>query len=386
MQTSQYHEFLNYPKIVSGKCALENIPSELDGHNAQKPLVITGKSIVRRGLVKKMIKALYDSTIVIGAVYDEVLDYAGISQARDAAQLFSERGCDAVIALGNGPVADLAKAVNVLVSEKTDTLRSYYEGAAISRALKPLLLAPACHFNGWEATNTMTVDNRRITSDHLYPEVIILDPRITQGCCPECLAESGAVTLARAFTALAGETGHPMIDAVAYPAMRILAEHLAEGVRHPRNKVSSQALADAAIMAAAAHSNTEPGMVQLLAEALSSLTGISAGKLTAVLLPPVIAAFQQTNRSVRDELCLAVAGMETYSAIPESERPGKGLEMTLDLAGRLTGVLPGSLKALRVQHYLLDSAASAAAAAGNGRFTVDQCRSVLAQAWEGGRA
>ena len=125
MQIPDNYEFLIYPKIVSGQCALENLPSELDGNNAQKPLVITSQAVVRNGLTKILVKAFYDSAVVIGAIYDPVLDYAGISQAQQAARLFIERGCDAIIALGGGPVVALAKAVNVLVSERQGTLQPY---------------------------------------------------------------------------------------------------------------------------------------------------------------------------------------------------------------------------------------------------------------------
>ena len=37
MQIPDYYEFLFHSKIVSGKCSLENIPSELDGSRLSNP-------------------------------------------------------------------------------------------------------------------------------------------------------------------------------------------------------------------------------------------------------------------------------------------------------------------------------------------------------------
>ena len=53
MDASYNYEFLAHPKIISGKCSLENIPAELAGYDAQKPLVIARKSIVARCAIKK---------------------------------------------------------------------------------------------------------------------------------------------------------------------------------------------------------------------------------------------------------------------------------------------------------------------------------------------
>src|SRR4030042_4467932 len=144
MQIPDFFEFLNHSKIISGKCSMENIPSELGSYDAQKPLVIARKNVVGRGLAKKFIKAFFDSGITLGGIFDEVTDYAGITLARNAAVLYRERGCVSVIALGNGPAVDLAKAVNVLVSEKIDNLSTHLEGAPISGPLKPLILGTAC--------------------------------------------------------------------------------------------------------------------------------------------------------------------------------------------------------------------------------------------------
>jgi alcohol dehydrogenase len=383
MHIPDHYEFLNHSKIISGKCALETIPGELGGYDAQKPLVIARKNVVERGLTKKFIKSFADSMVVLGAIYDEVRDYAGISLARDAALLFKERGCDSIIALGNGPAVDLAKAVNVLVSEKIDNLSVHYDGAAIRGPLKPLIVVPACRSNGREATNTMTVDNRRITSDFLYPDIFIIDPRMTPGCCSECAAEAGAVALAQAFEVLTDEDINPMTAAVAHPAMSYLAEYLAKGVKRPKNKDASMALANASVMASAAYSNSRPGMADLLAEELSTATGISAGRFMRVILPPVIAMMQKKKTRVEDDLYLAVAGVDVYAAAPIGERSQRGLEASMKLISGLKGGLPVSLKEMKVQKHLLAKAAGAAAAKSGKRFTETECGAVLEQAWAG---
>jgi alcohol dehydrogenase len=381
MQIPDYYEFLNHSKIISGKCSMENIPSELGSYDAQKPLVIARKNVVGRGLAKKFIKAFYDSGITLGGIFDDVTDYAGITLARNAAVLYRERGCDSIIALGNGPAVDLAKAVNVLVSEKTDNLSAYLEGAPVRGPLKPLILVTACRTNGREATNTMVVDNRRITSDFLYPDVIVIDPRMTPGCCPDCVAESAAIALTHAFTALTDKDLNPMTAAIAHPAMSYLSENLKKGVKKPKNKDASLALANASVMASSAYANARPGMTDLLAEELSAATGISAGTYMAIILPSVIAFMQKKKVKISDDLFLSLAGIDAYAAAPAADRAQKGLDEVMKLIGVLKKIMPSSLRDLKVQKYTLDGIAQAAAAKSGKRHTDADCRAVLEQAW-----
>lgn len=380
MSSSDYFEFLNYPKIISGRCALENIPSELDGYDAQKPLVITAKSNVRRGVIKKFIKAFYDSTVVLGGIYDEMRDYAGISQAQEAAQLFKARGCDAIVALGDGPVVDLAKAVNILVSGDAKDLSAYHDGAPLHHPLKPLIVVPTGCANGLEATNTMTVDNRRIVADVLYPEVFVLDGRMTTGCRPEELAETSVIALSQAIAAMTAAPPNPMIDAVAHAALGLLTGHVAKAVRHPGDQTACLALANAAVMAATARNNTPPGLAHLTTEALSHATGITPGKLMTSILPAVLDAQRKQNTLFRDELYLALAGFERFAATPAGERTRKTCDLILDMLRSFKGVLPMSLQALRIQTHQLDQTAQTVSRISAGRFSAMECRLILTAA------
>jgi alcohol dehydrogenase len=381
MRISEYYEFSNQAKLVSGTNSLENIPYELDCYDSRKPLVITEKNASGRGgIVKKFIKAFYDSAVTLGGIYDEVRSHAGVSLAAEAARLFGERGCDSFIALGNGPVTNLAKAANILVSENTDSLLAYFGGSPIRSRLKPLVHVPTCCATGTEVTAGAIIENRKIASDLLFPDVVVIDPRMTRACSSRCAAESGAIALAQAFGALTGEVHNPMTDAYARSALGLLSGYLARGVRRSKNKKAGVALANASVMASIASSNAGPGMTEMLADELERRTGLSRGIFMRILLPGVI-AFMTKKKMIRDELFLAVAGPDAYAATPASERPLKGADMLFNLLGGLKGILPESLKQLNVQKHLLEDAAGAVGKASSKRFLGADCLAVLEQAW-----
>lgn len=377
------YEFLNYPKIIFGKCSLENIPAELAGYDTQKPLVIVRKSLGKNGaLIKRFIRAFADSMVIIGAVYDEVEDYAGISLARDAAFLFKERGCDSLIALGSGDAVDLAKAVNVLVSEKADNFSAYYEAKSISGVLKPLIVVPAGLANGREASNSFFVDNREIKSDFLYPDVMVIDHRVAAGCSVADVAESAAIALAQALNSFVGNNGNPMIAALAHPALSYLSQYLERGLKKPQNKETSVALVNASVMASIAYANAKPGMANLLAKEMARVTGISPGIFMVILLPAVIDFLAKEKTKISDELLLAVGGLDSYAAVAAKERGQKGLEAAKKLVGAFSGVLPVSLKELKVQKYIFPEIARAASQKSEGVFSAVDCAEILKSSWE----
>lgn len=382
MQIPEHYEFFNQAKIISGTKALENIPSEFESLNAGKPLVITGKD-VSKGAVKKFIKAFYDSKMVLGGIYDEVRDYPSITLARDSAYLARERGCDCIIALGNGPVVNVAKAANILLSNKTDDLFKYIDGnAIISRHLKPIIYIPVGSPSGMEATDTVTIDNRRLQSDFLYPDIIIIDPRLAPGCCHECAARSAVVAIGQALGSFIYEKDNPMTDAYVYAALQFIAENMKKYVKRPKNKDAAMAMINASVLASIAYSNARPGMAQLLAEELSLSTDIPMGTYMRILLPHALAFLMHRKVAIPDELLHALAGADAYSVTAPKERSARGVNMVLQLLKTTGKYLPESLKPLKVPKYKLPEYAAAAAAKSDNRFTAADCMAVLNSAWE----
>lgn len=381
MQVAEHYEFFNQAKIISGAKALENIPSEFESLNAAKPLVITGKKI-DKGAIKKFIKAFYDSGMTLGGIFDEVRDYAGITLARDAAHLAKERGCDCIIALGNGPIVDIAKAANILLSIKSENLFQYIDGSTLlSRHLKPMIYVPVGSPSGMEATDTVTVDNRRLQSDFLYPDIIIIDPRLAPGCCRECAARSAVVALAQGLVSTVYQRNNPMIDAYVYAALQFIAENMATAIRRPKNKNAAMAMINASVLAAIAYSNAVPGVVQLLADEMSKSTDIETGTFVRILLPHALAYLMHKKMEIPDRLYLALAGEDAYSVAPAKERSAKGVNMVLQLLALTGDLIPASLKDLKIPRYKLPEYAAAASEKSGTRFTKADCMAILNNAW-----
>jgi alcohol dehydrogenase class IV len=215
--------------------------------------------------------------------------------------------------------------------------------------------------------------------------VVVIDPRMTAGCCSQCVAQSGAIALAQAISAMACESGSPMSTALAYPALSYLSQFLLKGVKRPKNKDVSVALANASVMASVAYANSQPGVMNLLARELARATDLAESTFLAALLPHSIDLMQKKRIDVSDDLLMAVAGMDSYAAVPAKERSIRGLEACRKLLAAFSGVLPASLQELKVQRYLFDEISGSVAGMCGKSFSHGECAMVLEKAWQGSK-
>ena len=382
MPSPDYFEFFSQAKIMSGAKALENIPVELDGFDARKPLVITSQDVACAGLSKKFIKALYDSNVVIGALFDGVPSYAGIDMVNELAGFFRDRGCDSVIAIGGGASADIAKAVNILVSNKTTDLFQFAGDTKLHSPLKPFFYVATGWSAGYEVSNTATIDGRVIQSDFLFPDVICIDKSmVASDSCS--VSESAIIALTHSIEACADPKNNPVTDAYAHASIQFIYENLKKGIKSPGNRKAGTALANAAVMGAIAFSNAPSGIAHLLGTALSKITGLSEAQCMGILLPHGLEYRLRQKNAFRSELLLALAGLETFASTPENERPYAALGLVKKLISDADVKYRKSFKDLNVAKYKLDEAAKIAAGNSGKAYTVNDCMIVLENAWEG---
>ncbi|MBS0013005.1 MAG: iron-containing alcohol dehydrogenase [Desulfobacterales bacterium] len=377
------YAFLSHPKIISGACSLENIPAELAANNACKPLIITDRAADAKKLDRILIRAFDDSDCLIGAVFNRLGDYAGISLAWQAADLFVRRGCDALIALGSPLSADLARAINILVSENTPDLSAFFTGAALTKRLYPLVLVPAGDPDGTGAGNTLTLDNQHLYSEFLAPDVIVLDKRMLRGQLPHQTAQSAAITADNAWSAFTGTNPGPIRDAFVHTALRLLNQNIDAALASPGRDKPCLAMANAGVIAAIAAANAAPGIVRVVSEELARMTRIRQGVFTGLLAPAALERSMEQNGPPRPELLLAVAGMETYAATPEKQRPARGADMLKALLDKIQKNLGQSLESLQIPFYRIRQACENAESRPDAAIKASDALDLAGRAWKG---
>ncbi|MFO7839001.1 MAG: iron-containing alcohol dehydrogenase [Desulfosalsimonadaceae bacterium] len=238
--------------------------------------------------------------------------------------------------------------------------------------------------DGTEAGGTITIDNRRLGSEFLYPDLIVIDKRMTPAPSRRSAAESAVLAIDNALAALLDEEPAPMKDAFVHASLRFISSSLSEYVRRPVSRKHSHAMVSAGVFAAVAAANASPGLVRMLSEELEKETKISRAVFAGILLPALLNRTQQQNSRIRDELLLAAAGMEVYAKTPPERRSERGVEAVCAFLRETKKELPASLDELSIPFYRLEKASENASARPDARFARDQFMDVLELSEKGG--
>ncbi|HON99564.1 MAG TPA: iron-containing alcohol dehydrogenase [Syntrophales bacterium] len=274
--------FLCPTKIVSGDRALENIPNELAGLDARKPLFLLSGEAAAQGLFRVVEKALADGEMRYG-VLSGVPEEADLTHVREAALAYRDHGHDALVAVGGGAVADVAKTVNIAVSGRPEDLGRFHETGA--GPLKPLVIVPTLGGSGYETTRWARLGGRRWRSWGLMPKMVVVDPRMLAGDDKRGISAAG-IALVQAAEALLSAPANPFLRAYAGAALAILSRHLGAFVRGEgrAKRLHALGLANASQAASIAFANAPPGVVHCLGRVLARRWKQDPGMVMAFLL------------------------------------------------------------------------------------------------------
>lgn len=325
-ENNHYYEFFCPVKIVSGHSALEHLPFELETLGSKKPMIITDKGVRAVGLLEPVINGLKQGEVATDIIFDDVPPDSSLVTVRNAANVYRDNQCDAIIAIGGGSVIDTSKAVNILVTEGGDDLMKYAGAHNLPNPLKPLIMIPTTAGTGSETTAVAVIsDTERnvklpFTSNFLFPDVAVLDPRMTMTLPPHLTAMTAMDAMTHSIESYLGLAKNPMSDAYATASIKKITENLPKILADASDANARLELAQASTMAGVAFSNSMVSLVHSLGHSLGAVAHLPHGLCMNLFLPYVL---EYNFESIKDnlaELLLPLAGAETYSKTAPQKR------------------------------------------------------------------
>ncbi len=327
-----YYEFCARVKTVAGHRALDKIPSMLSSLGVTRPMIITDRGVLGAGLIKLVSGAIKGSKLKVGAVYDEVPPDSEYKIVNTAAKLYRAKKCDSIIAVGGGSVLDTAKGVNILVSLGGANILEYEGAGAVKRKLRPMIAIPTTSGTGSEVTVVAVIADHQkkvkipFTSYFLLPDIALLDSRMTKTLPPFLTAPTGMDAITHACEAYYCLAKNPLSDATALTAIRLISANILNVVKKPGDLQGRLDLANGAILAGMAFSNSMVGMVHNLGHATGGACGVPHGVCMSLFLPYGLEYNMHKRAKEIGELLFPLAGPEVYAATPLKQRPEKTIE------------------------------------------------------------
>jgi alcohol dehydrogenase class IV len=280
----------NLPRRIRfGRGISGDLSKELARLGRTSPFIITDAGVKAAGVLARVTAPLERSGIAY-SVFDRTDPEPPFSCVAEAGDHVRSAGrvVDVIVAVGGGSVIDTAKLVAATLQDQRDAALLAGIGKVERRPL-PLVCIPTTSGTGSEATavaiftDIQTGNKVGVVDACLVPDVVLLDPALTDGLPLLPTAAAGMDALVHALEAFIGRTATPLARGLALEAARWIGPALPEVCRDGANRPARDAMMIGANLAGMAFANSSCCGVHALALPLGGRFHIVHGVATGCL-------------------------------------------------------------------------------------------------------
>ncbi|MBL0208448.1 MAG: iron-containing alcohol dehydrogenase [Propionivibrio sp.] len=306
--------FETSPKIICEQGGADRLGEIAKGTGISHVFLVTDQGLIKANLLDGTLASLSAAGVRVTVFSDVLADppelsvQAAVDNARAA-------GVDGVVGFGGGSSLDTAKLVSLLVRTPQALPEIYGIGLARGPRL-PLIQVPTTAGTGSEVTpisilTTPSHEKKGVVSPLLYPDVALLDSRLTLGLPPSITAMTGVDAMVHAIEAYTTRLKkNPLSDALAIKALQLLYANILEAVSNGQNATVRENMLLGSLFAGMAFANAPVGAVHALAYPLGGHYHLPHGLTNSLVLVPVLefnlpqteALYAELGRAVLPEL------------------------------------------------------------------------------------
>ncbi|MFW3896783.1 iron-containing alcohol dehydrogenase [Pseudomonas bharatica] len=296
---------------VDGALRLGTLCREL---GARRVLLVSDPGLHKAGLLDAPMQALREAGVDV-TLYSDVQADPPEASVLDAVAAGRDCGAQAVIGLGGGSSLDTAKLVALLCGRE-QKLEDIYGINLAQGPRVPLIQVPTTAGTGSEVTavaivTTPSHEKKGVVSPLLYPDIALLDARLTVGLPAAVSAMTGVDAMVHAIEAYTSlHKKNVLSDGLAVQALRLLAGNLDRVLAEPGDLKARSDMLLGSMLAGMAFANAPVAAVHALAYPLGGHFHVPHGLSNALVLVPVL----NFNRSAAQDL---------YAELAPSVLPGQ---------------------------------------------------------------
>ncbi|HUN24694.1 MAG TPA: iron-containing alcohol dehydrogenase [Steroidobacteraceae bacterium] len=284
-------------KVVSGAGSVEVLGRELSDRGARRALIATSASLGRSPLLERVRGALGAHCV---GLYAQVAQHAPAGRVRALAASMADLGADSIVSFGGGSVIDGAKvaAASLLYGRDMtfeagalDFARAFQRvpGPDLVHIALPTTLSAAAFTPGGGVTDETTRAKRAVIDARLQPCVVIHDPELCVQTPDTLWVSTGIRVLDHAIEAIYAKRAHPLSDALAVRAIRMLLAHLPASLgATPAHIMHRGECLDAAWLSLYGGFNTGLGLSHALGHQIGPAWNVPHGVTSCIALVPAM--------------------------------------------------------------------------------------------------
>jgi len=243
-------------KILFGVNQVCCVGAEALALGGKKALIITDKNIVKVGLVDRVRDQLEEDGLDVD-IFDEVEPEPHIECANLVTDFIRKRDSDIFVGVGGGSCLDMTKVASIMATNP-GKVEQYLGKNTIRNLARPKILIPTTAGTGSECSSSIVIHMRPgetlksqglIMDRKVYADVGIVDPLMSITMPPRLTANTAFDALSHAIESTMALGSNPMSEALAFEAIRLVANNLKKAYYRGEDLVARYHLAVAASMA-----------------------------------------------------------------------------------------------------------------------------------------
>ena len=307
--------------IYHGKGCLEELKN-LKGKKAI--LVVGGGSMKRQGFLDKAVNYLKEAGMEV-QLFEGVEPDPSVETVMKGAEAMRAFEPDWIVAMGGGSPIDAAKAMWAFY-EYPDTT---FEQLCIPfnfpklRTKAKFCAIPSTSGTATEVTAFSVITDYQkgikypLADFNITPDVAIIDPALAETMPPKLVAHTGMDALTHAIEAFVSVGAHPLTDANALEAIRLINLWLPKAVDDGHDLQAREQMAFGQYLAGMAFNSAGLGLVHALAHQPGATHNLPHGVCNAILLP-IIENFNRPNAVARFARVAQAMGVDTRGMSDEA--------------------------------------------------------------------
>lgn len=278
--------------ITFGRGSVEKLPEILKKYNLKKVMVVYDSGVKAAGISEKIVEQVKKAGIEY-LIFDGVIPNPTNELVETATKIAKEANVEGFVAVGGGSSIDLAKAVNVLMTNP-GSIGEYGGMDMVKNPCLPLIAIPTTAGTSSEITNVSAlIDTEKVIKyvvidNNIVPSDVIADPEFTKTMPVSVTAATGMDAITHAVESYISNASNPLTEYNSLKGLSILYENLPKVVADGSDMKAREQMMLGCIITGFGFSNANLGFVHAIAHTLSAHFGLAHGMANACVLPYVM--------------------------------------------------------------------------------------------------
>ena len=313
------YNFFVHTDLVFGRDSLGKLPEVLSGDGLSRVMLIYDGGVKAAGIADKVI-AQIQAAGVDAVIFDRVLPDPSNDLVEEAYAVARDSGIEGFVAVGGGSSIDLAKAVNVLMTNP-GPIGQYGGIGLVKEKVLPLVAIPTTAGTSTEITNVTALTDKQavckyvVIDNKIVPSHVIADPELIRTMPRSVASATGMDAITHAVESYISNMATPLTAYHSLEGLCILYANLFKSINDPDDMVAKENMMLGCVITGMAFSNANLGLVHAVAHVLSAHFHLPHGLANALMLPHVMAfnapACPEKMKELAQVIGLQLSGDET---------------------------------------------------------------------------